>query len=175
MPISYFIVLIMVCQLTSATKLINALDNEGRTPVVTAVIYNDNVAILNILLEHGVDCEIRDIHGKSAIDYAIEYYKLDAFKILLAYGCHLGDIALEDKQKFADQTSVFHSIKTCDIEMLRKSIYGSQISPNVADVNGCTLLFWAIDSCSEAIPVLLDLGASANKRIPLACCTNCHL
>ena len=44
-------------------------DNKGKTPLMVAA-ENDNDAIVNLLLKYGADIALKDLQGKSALDYA---------------------------------------------------------------------------------------------------------
>ena len=42
--------------------------------------------VAKILLDHGVDCSIKDNSGKTALDYAREWNRSDLYKLLEYYG-----------------------------------------------------------------------------------------
>ena len=63
----------------------NHQNNEGKTALHYAVRYEQPSMIQN-LLDHGVDCNIKDNSGKTALDYAREWNRSDLYKLLEYYG-----------------------------------------------------------------------------------------
>ncbi|MEG9863015.1 MAG: ankyrin repeat domain-containing protein [Parvularculales bacterium] len=54
---------------------VNALDNDGRTPLHFATLHNTSEAspeIAELLLQYGADASIKDNFGKTAFEYAME-------------------------------------------------------------------------------------------------------
>jgi ankyrin repeat protein len=49
---------------------VNAKDNEGRTALMWATVYNRDSDVVTLLLRHGADAEAKDKYGRRAIDYA---------------------------------------------------------------------------------------------------------
>lgn len=59
----------------------NHQNNEGKTALHYAVRYEQPSMIQN-LLDHGVDCNIKDNSGKTALDYAREWKRTDLYDLL---------------------------------------------------------------------------------------------
>jgi Ankyrin repeats (3 copies) len=77
----------VVEELLAAGANVNAPNNAGVTPLMTAVgFYTDNVQILQRLLDAGADINDQDKGGKTALMYAAQYRRTEAVRFLLAYG-----------------------------------------------------------------------------------------
>lgn len=63
----------------------NHQNNEGKTALHYAVKSEKRTMIQN-LLDHGVDCNIKDNSGKTALDYAREWKRTDLYDLLENYG-----------------------------------------------------------------------------------------
>ena len=66
-------------------KALNHRNHEGKNALHYAVRYEQPSMIQN-LLDHGVDCNIKDNSGKTALDYAREWNRSDLYKLLEYYG-----------------------------------------------------------------------------------------
>lgn len=62
-------------------KNLNHQNNEGKTALHYAVKSEKRTMIQN-LLDHGVDCSIKDNSGKTALDYAREWKRTDLYDLL---------------------------------------------------------------------------------------------
>ena len=63
----------------------NHQNNEGKTALHYAV-KSEKCTMIQNLLDHGVDCSIKDNSGKTALDYAREWNRSDLYKLLEYYG-----------------------------------------------------------------------------------------
>ena len=68
-------------------KNLNHQNNEGKTALHYAVKHEQPSMIQN-LLDHGVDCHIKDNSGKTALDYAREWKRTDLYDLLENCGNH---------------------------------------------------------------------------------------
>lgn len=66
-------------------KALNHRNHEGKNALHYAVRYEQPSMIQN-LLDHGVDCNIKDNSGKTALDYAREWKRTDLYDLLENYG-----------------------------------------------------------------------------------------
>ena len=60
---------------------VNAVDENGRTPLMLAAYGSSNPGVLRILLENGADAAIKDHEGKRALDYFDENERLRAYHL----------------------------------------------------------------------------------------------
>jgi ankyrin repeat protein len=80
-----------ICDLVRARELLaggaspDARDEEGRTPLFSAVLGN-SVALLGLLLESKADVNARDQHGWTALHYAAQEHLPELAGILVARG-----------------------------------------------------------------------------------------
>jgi ankyrin repeat protein len=66
----------------------NARDDEGRTPLMSAVLGN-SVALAGLMLESDADVNARDEHGWTALHYAAEEQAPEMARILIARGADI--------------------------------------------------------------------------------------
>ena len=66
-------------------KALNHRNHEGKNALHYAVKY-EQPSMIQKLLDHGVDCNIKDNSGKTALDYAREWNRSDLYKLLEYYG-----------------------------------------------------------------------------------------
>lgn len=154
------IVFFIIVLLVDGTHFVNKVNDKGETGLILAIISHGKQEMTNKLLEYGSDCNIKDNHGKTAVDYAIEFERLESLKILLAYGCN-------------DTTSksVFYYTRKCDHEGLKELVEDSGISIDVVDGNRCTLFSLGIKyGCGEEfLLALINLDMDPNKEFPKSC------
>ena len=48
---------------------VNVFDSHGRTPIHNAIQYDDDAEIIELLVKHDADLNIRNIEGKTAYSY----------------------------------------------------------------------------------------------------------
>jgi uncharacterized protein len=75
--------LTLLTELLEAGCDVNAQDEEGRTALIQATIYN-NVEVVQILMEHGANVNTRDFFsGNAALHFAAKNYSLELLQLLL--------------------------------------------------------------------------------------------
>ena len=93
------------------------------------------MARLDLLLDYGVNTEVRDQDGKTAIHHAIEHSFLSAFEVLVRYGAHLG-------AKTNDGSTILHLaiISAVNAEMIRALFFMDPFNFDLeaTDVHGDT-------------------------------------
>jgi ankyrin repeat protein len=88
-----------VCDFLRARQLlqrgadVNVRDEEGRTPLFSAVL-GGSVGLLGLLLESGVDVNARDNEGWTALHFAAQEYEVEITRILIARGA---DVNAQDQ------------------------------------------------------------------------------
>jgi ankyrin repeat protein len=86
-----------VCDLTRVRDLLeqganpDARDDEGRTPLFSAVLGNC-VALVGLLLESRADVNARDEHGWSVLHYAAQEYLPEIARILIGRGADVNAV-----------------------------------------------------------------------------------
>lgn len=65
---------------------VNARDHSGMTPLMFATTVTNSLELVNILIAAGADVKDQDKGGKSALDWAAFYGKVDVIKLLLDQG-----------------------------------------------------------------------------------------
>jgi ankyrin repeat protein len=68
------------------TEDVNVKDILGQTPLHGAAIHGDRLEIVELLVKHGADPNIRDREGRTAFYLAVTKGKIPAAKLLLEYG-----------------------------------------------------------------------------------------
>jgi uncharacterized protein len=75
--------LTLLIELLEAGCDVNAQDEEGRTALIQATIYN-NVEAVQILIEHGANVNTRDFFGgNAALHFAAKNYSIELLQLLL--------------------------------------------------------------------------------------------
>jgi ankyrin repeat protein len=75
--------LTLLTELLEAGCDVNAQDEEGRTALIQAAIYN-NVEVVQILIDHGANVNTRDFFsGNAALHFAAKNYSLELLQLLL--------------------------------------------------------------------------------------------
>jgi ankyrin repeat protein len=75
--------LTLLTELLEAGCDVNAQDEEGRTALIQATLYN-NVEVVQILTHNGANVNTRDFFGgNAALHFAAQNYSLDILQILL--------------------------------------------------------------------------------------------
>ena len=96
---------------TLKEKIINSINNDGQSALHLAVIYGEFEIFKLILDSFNKDfnplLNLKDYHGKTAVDYALDEKNLKIFNLLVQYGAHFNrhdkrlsnliDGALDDK------------------------------------------------------------------------------
>jgi ankyrin repeat protein len=77
--------LTLLTELLEAGCDVNAQDEEGRTALIQATIYN-NVEVVQILIEHGANVNTKDFfNGNAALHFAARNYSLELLLLLLKH------------------------------------------------------------------------------------------
>ncbi|KXH69212.1 hypothetical protein CSAL01_00437 [Colletotrichum salicis] len=146
--------------------------SEGWNPMV-GTIFNGPMKTLNVLLQFGVDKEIRDNYGRTPLSRATITGKIEALKVLLQHGA-------DTETKDANERTTLLLATMTENELVIKMIihHGAEIenrdsegitpvlvaSPHGGDIdardlNGRTALSWAASSGNElALQLLIKQG-----------------
>jgi ankyrin repeat protein len=85
--------LTLLTELLAAGCDVNAQDEEGRTALIQATLYN-NFEVVQILIEHGANVNTRDFfNGYAALHFAARNYSLELLQLLLK---HKAEVDLKD-------------------------------------------------------------------------------
>lgn len=85
--------LTLLTELLEAGCDVNAQDEEGRTALIQATLYN-NVEVVQILIEHGANVNTRDFfNGYAALHFAARNYSLELMQLLLK---HKAEVDIKD-------------------------------------------------------------------------------
>lgn len=97
---------------------INQINYPGRTLLIEAIIgLSPNILFINYLLEQGIEINVLDYYGKSALYYAVSSMKHGIAKLLLESGAFLNYYDVSGKQIDSD-TPLHAAVKNNDIKML---------------------------------------------------------
>ncbi|XP_044758829.1 ankyrin-1-like [Coccinella septempunctata] len=146
---------------------VNIQDDDGETPIFTALNGNDSIEQINILLQYGADLKAQDNMGRTPLHMlcASEVgIRLDILKLLLESGADpratdaVGRTPLESyTRNDITYRDVKHSVVVTDMLM----DYGAQL--NVRNVHDQTLLHVAAMSCPcTFIRYIIHKGADTN-------------
>jgi ankyrin repeat protein len=101
-----------VCDLVRVRALLDegaspdARDDEGRTPLFSAVLGN-SLALVGLLLESNADVNARDQHGWTVLHYAAQEYLPEMARLLIGRGADVN--ALDGDGKSVMGRAVFSS------------------------------------------------------------------
>ncbi|QGQ93738.1 ankyrin repeat domain-containing protein [Paenibacillus psychroresistens] len=85
--------LTLLMELLEAGCDVNAQDEEGRTALIQAALYN-NVEVVQILIEHGANVNTRDFfNGYAALHFAARNSSLELMQLLLK---HKAEVDIKD-------------------------------------------------------------------------------
>jgi ankyrin repeat protein len=85
--------LTLLTELLEAGCDVNAQDEEGRTALIQATLYN-NVEVVQILIEHGANVNTQDFfNGYAALHLAARNYSLELLQLLLK---HKAEVDIKD-------------------------------------------------------------------------------
>ena len=120
-----------------------------------------------ILAEDGFNVNARDGDGDTALTFAVANGLLDVVKVLIADP----DVDVNIPSGFWSQTPVQSAILIGNIPMVRELLANNRVDINAIDVEGDTVLDWAIIAnaigvvgISEIIQELIDRGAKSSVR-----------
>ncbi|MBN3301882.1 CFA54 protein, partial [Amia calva] len=133
---------------------LNLLDNKGRTPLVTAVEYQQEHCVVE-LLDHNANPNLADINGNTALHLTAMVPSIPLAELLLRHGASIN----------AKNKAVQSEQECCVLSLLKH-----KADPNLADINGNTALHFA--AFIPSIPLaghLLRNGASINAKNKEGC------
>jgi len=141
-------------QLTGCFFIESTVDQSGSV-IITIVededLFEDTEEKIIILLEHGADPTITDMHSRNIIDYAIKHDHLDLLELILK---HARNLDLNDEDSFYIWGAVCKD-NPASIKMLID--YGLDIrSALVGDVP--IAIFAAMVGASNTLKILLEMG-----------------
>ncbi|KAL8789817.1 MAG: hypothetical protein Q9195_006651 [Heterodermia aff. obscurata] len=141
-------------ELQETTSSINAVDTEGRTPLIWATM-RDDLPTMSILLGFGADPNVRDYAGNTSLHYV---RSTDACNVLIKAGANV-----HSRNRTRRRTCVHHVCKNTDNPELINLLHENGADIDVRDVDSETPLFHAV-SCNftSTANQLIDLGADVN-------------
>lgn len=84
--------------LINAGANFNLKDDQGRTAIFLLVFNgcNANVELyIKLLQSNGADINVKDNYGKTPLDYAIEFGKIEAVKVLIEVGAKINEVDVD--------------------------------------------------------------------------------
>jgi ankyrin repeat protein len=134
---------------------VNMQDDEGKTPINTAV-FHGNMGMIVFLIENGADLNIQDEDGFTPINNAVRAYILlgtfEIFKYLIQFKDV--DVNLPDNR---GETPLHIASDRGDLEIIDELLKRGDINVNVQDEMGDTPLHRAVDNNKpEIIEKLLN-------------------
>ena len=141
-------------ELRETTSSINAVDTEGRTPLIWATM-RDDLPTMSILLGFGADPNARDYAGNTSLHYV---RSTDACDALIKAGANVHTRNITRRR-----TCVHHACKNTDNPELINLLHENGADIDVRDVDRETPLLHAV-SCNftRTAKELIDLGADVN-------------
>lgn len=142
---------------------VNAVNNQGQTSLHIVVAFNcDSPHLVNVdtLLNAGASLEIKDEYGDTPLIRAITYHNVRLAQLLLTRGANRNVRTNNGK-------TILHLAtgggSTRMLEMLKETI---DLAPFITspDDQGKTPLHYAVRVNSEAVNILLDLGADVSIK-----------
>ncbi|KAI0879933.1 ankyrin repeat-containing domain protein [Annulohypoxylon maeteangense] len=154
----------IVTALVLAGATLQTLDEDGRTPLIRAVMNEMPDSLISLLLEFGTPVNVRDRKKNTALHYAAtkapsgEMGNIDTIRILLAHGANQG---LRNKR---GRTALHEAVSFMCHDRSRELLdYGADL--DMTDNNGWSPLFGAVTQGSTALTKLLcGRGARVDKK-----------
>ncbi|PAV68472.1 hypothetical protein WR25_06964 [Diploscapter pachys] len=147
--------------------LLNALDCDGRTPLMYSVFYPESLACLDWLLSEGADVSVQDKSGYNVLHYACNHSN-EAAALQLAEFLEVNEskyaVSISNMQNGDGQTPLHIAIKRNLLEFVKQFAPLAQISMYTKDNYGRLPVNAAIedDRMAECIEVLFVLSFSTN-------------
>ena len=135
---------------------INATNLAGQTALFAAAGC-DNVEVVQVLLDAGIQQDAVDQHGRTALFPAASYDCVNVAKVLLVRG-----VNANTKDKFR-KSALFYAVEKGNL-----AVIGALLAPEGTDVNsidgkGQTALFAGVQrNSAEVVEILLEHGAEVN-------------
>ena len=145
---------VLADELQETTSSLNAVDTEGRTPLIWATM-RDDLTTLSTLLGFGADANVRDYAGNTSLHYV---RSTDACNALIKAGANV-----HTRNRTRRRTCVHHACKNTDNPDLINLLHEKGADIDVRDVDAETPLLHAV-SCNftSTAKELIDLGADVN-------------
>ena len=117
-----------------------------------------HIAVVRLLLQHGVDANLTNVDGQTPLAYAIQGGHIDVVQLLLDHGAKFNE------QDDFGRTDLYLAIEEGRVEILRLLLqYGAAV--HIQDSDGWTPLACASAYGHVAVAqLLLEYGADANGR-----------
>ena len=132
----------------------NAVNSNGRTALMLAVLYGKSAESIRALLAAGADVHVASKDGSTALMLAALYGEsAESVRLLLEAG------AKANAKSRSGVTALMHAAGNPDKTRL---LLAAGADPNAADKDGETALMRAADSDAEAVRRLLAAGAAVN-------------
>ena len=140
---------------------VNSSDNEGRSPLMIASRYNNDLEVIKILLDQGANVNSRDDSGHSSLMYSLAEDNVNqkVTKVLIEAGANVN---IKNIEGFSPLILASMGNRLEAIELLIDA--GAEL--NTRDgILGYTSLIWAIERGNEkAAKLLIEFGADVNVR-----------
>ena len=140
---------------------VNAQTKEGWTPLISAVMYNQNVDVVTTLLKAGADPNASGNNGTTALlEAAMWNQNSEVIAALLEAGA---DIKARDKDS---KTALMLAAMNNQSPKVVTILLEAGADTEARDSNGSTPLMWAVryNNNPEVITILLKAGADVNAK-----------
>lgn len=146
---------------------VDATDDYGRTSFHYAAYYNENPAVIRLLIDKGANVNAIDEYGKTPLHEAVSYLNwrpdvsnLEVIRLLTDADA---DVNATDKD---GETPLHEAVLYRDSEVIRL-LLDNGADVNATDKDGKTVLYWAASASDypEVIQLLLDNGADSADLI----------
>jgi ankyrin repeat protein len=151
-----------------ASVNINALDENGKTPLIEAAQKNSNPKVIITLLQLGASTIVKDDAGKTAVDYARENRRLNDADTLQKLQSKEYAIPLNASKQRRAAMSDYSFLELCKNGTLQRinNAIKNGANVNARNSTGETPLMLAAGNNSnpEVIAVLVNAGADVKKK-----------
>ncbi len=139
--------------LANAGADILELDDEGRNYLHLAIIFGDDITLVDYLLENNIQLNDKTNEGKNALDLALEYSRFKTAKVLF------------QKNAFVSSGTFNRLYAAGNSEAISLLIRAGQVDPNNSLSNGDTILIDSIKTNNLSITrTLLEQGADPELK-----------
>ncbi|KAH9844884.1 Ankyrin repeat and protein kinase domain-containing protein [Teratosphaeria destructans] len=142
-------------------QLVRSNSDRLDTPLHTAA-GKGSAKIVQVLLQHGADCNARGVEGKTPLAHAVIGDHESAADILLSHGAQV--LAVDDQQRSALHLAVTHGRERI-LRILIRHCANDNGALDVCDVQGNTPLHLAINmNLDSLVEVLCEAGANVQLQ-----------